>query len=210
MTWYLPRIEHATPRKSALGILLGVLLAECLVPQGSACGQPRDDNEDAVVIVKPAWTVDVGKSSRFTVTFNQSGSRLVTVANAKSVLILDADNGKRVHEIATDKQIFQVRYLPDGKHIVATGRIGLRIWNANTGEEVRRLSEKPHIRSDISPMGQYLAVGHMKGATVYDISTWKEVARFVHDKSSWYSSVAFLPNGRSLATCGHRTSGVHI
>jgi WD40 repeat protein len=210
MMLLLLHIEHATPRTSLLAVLLGALLAGCVALQGSASGQPRDDNEDAVVIVKPALAVDVGKNSRFTVTFNPSGSRLATVANTKNVLILDAENGKRVQEIVTDKQIFQARYLPDGKHIVATGPIGVRIWNAVTGKEVRRLSGKPHIRCDISPMGQYLAVGHMKGATVYEISTWKEAAQFVHEKGSWYSSVSFLPSGNSVATSGLRAGGVQI
>ena len=162
------------------------------------------------VVDRPEFTLQTGKSGRTTATFDIRGDRLAVIKDQKQIVIHDSATGREMLSIPCEKDVFSTRFTPDGEHIVSTGRGGIQCWSLANGKEVRSLSTAPHMRCDFSPMGGFLAAGQMKGATVWDATTWKEVCQLNSDPRSWYSSVSFHPDARRLATSGHREKAVKV
>lgn len=161
-------------------------------------------------ITEPALTIQAGIVRYATVDYSSDGRLLAVVNNQKNIDILDAVTGKQLQSIATTGETFGLIFAPDGRHLVSSGRKGVRFWQLKDGKEVRALGTVNSTRCAFSPMGGLLASGHLKGATVWDTSTWKEVCQLSPEKGSWYSSVSFHPDARRMATSGNREEQVKV
>ena len=94
-------------------------------------------------------------------------------------------------------------YRPDGKLVASAGADGtVRVWNPDTGAEVRVLAAHPDACLGVafSPDGARLATaGADKVTRVWDAETGRELAAFRgHAQAVW--GVAFSPDGRLVAT----------
>ncbi len=168
------------------------------------------DDEPLREIPKSVLTIQAGKVRYATVAYSADGKQLAIINDQKTIGIHNAATGKQVRSIATTAEIMAVRFAPDGKHVVSSGRQGIRFWRLSDGKEARALGKPSHTRCSFSPMGGLLASGHMKGATIWNTTTWKEVGQFTPENRGWYSSASFHPDARRVATCGRTRAAIEI
>jgi RNA polymerase sigma factor (sigma-70 family) len=106
-----------------------------------------------------------------------------------------------------DEPIHGIAVSPDGK-VVATGAddATVRIWDARTGREMKRLFASRDVRGlTFSPDGKLLgAVDLNDWLSLWETGTWKQVRL---EKDMYARSLAFSPDGKTLAVggIGYRT-----
>jgi WD40 repeat protein/basic membrane lipoprotein Med (substrate-binding protein (PBP1-ABC) superfamily)/DNA-binding SARP family transcriptional activator len=104
-----------------------------------------------------------------------------------------------------DDQIYGVAYSPDGSLVASASQDGTaRVWDANTGEQIRVLSGHGDAVKDVSfdPAGEVLATGGNDGmVTIWDLSSGEEV-RQLSGHTHWVERVLFSPNGERIAAMG--------
>jgi WD40 repeat protein len=101
-------------------------------------------------------------------------------------------------EVETDYLL--VAFTPDSKRLVTlTGAGNLRVINAADGQEVaeKGLGHDILRKVALSPDGRLIAMGGNHQVIVYELSTWKEVARLPYTK--WLGKLVFTPDGSQLA-----------
>ena len=97
-------------------------------------------------------------------------------------------------------------YSPDGKHVATGGGIGVVLWDANTGDQVRILSAPGHYVLSVafSPDGTKILTGSWYPdctAKLWDAETGAAIQTF-GGHTKWVESVAFSPDGRKVLTGG--------
>jgi RNA polymerase sigma factor (sigma-70 family) len=103
--------------------------------------------------------------------------------------------------------INSLAFSPDGKRLHSVGQDGLRVWEADTGREVRRLTEIPGARFiffTVSPDGKYAAASHLDSSgivkpaavSLWDVSSGSKVKELGKGE---YSLRRFSPDGKVLA-----------
>ncbi len=104
--------------------------------------------------------------------------------------------------------VYSAEFSPDGKQVVSCGGDGtVRVWDAATGQEVRRLKGHASVvqRVVFSPDGRRLASAGSDGRIqLWDVATG-EVVWTVRDQGRRFLRVAFSPDGRHLAAASGDT-----
>lgn len=98
--------------------------------------------------------------------------------------------------------IFIVAYTPDGNVVTGSGTGMVVLWNAQTGQEIRRYLGNPGNVIDlvVSHDGKYLFTGDQDGAArLFDVATG-EMLRVVN--SGFLNTVAISPDEKYLVTAG--------
>ena len=95
-----------------------------------------------------------------------------------------------------------VSFSPDGRLLASGGGGLVRVWEVESGREVRRLEHGVEVESvSFSPDGRLLASGGRDMVVrVWEVESGREVRRMVH--RVWVESVSFSPDGRLLASGG--------
>ena len=108
--------------------------------------------------------------------------------------------------------IVLLRFTPDGKHLVAQGNDGVRVWDAATGKELRHLAPRKGSiwgHSDLSPDGKQVAVsGHVPAGPIelWDVDNGEKIGSL---GEQFYLPVCYSPDGKLLATSS-KLPGVDI
>ena len=146
-----------------------------------------------------------------------------------SVRVWEASTGQEVARMAHYAYVTSVAFSPNGELVASGGcddrfaddscaQSTIRIWEANTGEEVTRMSyhvDNPFDASvtsvDFSPDGKYVVSGSWDGtARVWLATTGQEVARMTHEAYRVFAS--FSPDGKFVVSGGcdklDTTSGI--
>jgi WD40 repeat protein len=143
--------------------------------------------------------------------FSADGRRLTTGGWDRAMKTWDVESGAALDPIAGNKKEIQaVADTRDGQLLAAeTADDGVTIWNAASGEEIRKLrGEKPPValRNNwvysiaFSPNGKWLASGiDSKTVRIWDVKTG-DVVRDFTGKNRAVLYMAFSPDGRTLAT----------
>ena len=114
--------------------------------------------------------------------------------------IFEASNASKVVEIEVGRSyVWDADFSPDGKYLASHDKDHYKIWDAETGEEVRRLSESG-IRVVFSPDGKRLALAQPQGTVqILDAATGEKLFT-LGNHSNWTWCVAFSPDGKWLAS----------
>jgi RNA polymerase sigma factor (sigma-70 family) len=125
------------------------------------------------------------------------------------------DNLIRLWDVASLKErpvakgmmgrIGSVAFLPDGKTVVSGSDEGVRVWNAATGKEIRRLTGNAPRYSyyvAVSPHGRFAASGNYEDhkVRIWEIATGKEVGQLHFDESVFIGGMSFSPDSKMLAS----------
>lgn len=110
-----------------------------------------------------------------------------------------------VHRIAGSDSINAVKFLPDGKTLVAAGDSGrICLYAADTAEEIRCFGDEysPLYSIDVSSDGQMAIAGGLDGTVgLWDIKTGKQSAHLLGNGNSVFS-LSLSPDGRTVVAGG--------
>jgi RNA polymerase sigma factor (sigma-70 family) len=147
--------------------------------------------------------------------FSPDGKSLAALAWRPEVVLWDLVTGKDRRIALAPRKIgldstFHASFSPDGKVLVAGGGSGeaLCVYEVATGREMQRFDCNAST-SIISPDSKVLAVASMQNdqkqrdtvLRFFDLSNGKEVAQFPMGQEDAFFTLAFAPDGKTLA-CG--------
>ena len=141
--------------------------------------------------------------------FSPDGRRLATACN--DAVRADLGRHQRTQTPKFSHGVFSyvygVAFSPDGRWLAtACASKTARIWDATSGQELRRLTHDGPVRAvAFSPDGRQLATASEDTtARIWDATSGQELRRLTHDGP--VRAVAFSPDGRRLATASEDTT----
>ena len=154
--------------------------------------------------------------------FSPDGKQIVSASPDKRIRVWDADTGKCLRVLETFKDvgrlgdhhlILDASFLPGGRQIagyVWGMEKTLVVWDAATGQEVRRFDLDHQKDLAISPDGRWFITAH-EDCTVRlrDLTTGEEIHRFELADVYAPRGLAFSPDGR-YALCGSHRGWVYL
>lgn len=121
-------------------------------------------------------------------------------------------SGRRKRENTVTDSANTVRSLvfsPDGKLLVGGDALGYKVWELSTGKEILALEDGlSYSGPAFSPDGQTFAIPargvheRRRGVRVMNVATGRELFRLSLDGPGQIHSVAYSPDGNTLATAG--------
>ncbi len=208
--------DNGRPRLSSREFEAGIIGLE-FSPDGSTLlAENAEENAHSTQL----WSVASGKEllrvpHSQAATFAPDGRSIACVSDdADKIRILDARTGRLIREIGSEVSVYYVVYSPDSKRF-ATMDAGdaIRLFDVETGEEIAVKStghQAPATALGYSPDGSKLASTDENSlAIVWNLDSRSQDRRLVDLEKSVPVSVAFSPNGTSLAI-GSNTGSVHV
>ena len=184
---------------------------------------------------KELRTLDVNQHGRLTVAFSPDGKKIVT-AEGLHARIWNVETGEVLHTLEKMVKVIDgktfvnmgagIKYAvfsPDGKRIVTSGEIAVRIWDAESGKELRQIQLEPweprlltgsgsepiFESATFSPDGEKILATHWDGVIrVWDTESGKELYRTT-ERSNFglHHFVVFSSDGKTIITTANRRTG---
>ncbi|HKB04821.1 MAG TPA: protein kinase, partial [Gemmataceae bacterium] len=135
--------------------------------------------------------------------YNPEGDRLATASWDRTVKVWD-HNGRELLTIrGHDEPVWRVAFSPDGTKLVTLSAHSVRVWDANTGAEIRPLGPvggPSRYGLAFAPDGRTVAVtAQDQGVVLWDVETGVESTTF-RRHTSVVKNVAFSADGRLAAS----------
>ena len=194
-------------RDGLLGIGFGAKSDRLMVGSFDVEGQVT------VFDISPAGSAEVGTARSVPdwvgMAVHPDGQRIYITSPGHTAKIIDARSGRALGPFGdplSDSDAMMARQLvlsPDGSRLFAAGWAGYGVWDTATGERLFASQPKDWwpAGASWSPDGRLVAVaGYRDGRTVILDETGTQVGVVVEDPDHESLSVAFSPDGDSLAT----------
>lgn len=143
------------------------------------------------------------------VAFCQTGARIATLSDDKTVKIWDASTGKELARIEHNSYVESIAFSIDGTRIaILSDEKTIGIWDVSNGKELARMEHNssvilPDDSMTFSPDGKKIAIPIDNNTVgIRDVLTGKEFARLKNNNKIY--SVAFSQDGAKIATRGFR------
>ncbi len=146
--------------------------------------------------------------------FSPDGKYIITAGDYTLIVIWDTNTGQEVRQLIghTDSVLSAV-YSPDGRYIVSAGIDTVRVWDADTGQEVQGVSPlEGHFgrvnSAEFSPdSSQIVTAGDDGTARIWDAATGQELRVLRGHNCDEFDncgviSAAFSPDGTQIVTSG--------
>jgi WD40 repeat protein len=148
------------------------------------------------------WKVAFSPDSRRLAWGSQQAIRIIDLPPPKEPNYLGGHTGSMTQVAGS---IPFVGFAPDGKTVISAGD-RVRIWNADTGEELRASAELLTFckASVLSPDRKTLITGSRGSTTLWDLATLKPLRTFA-TKYDYIQAMALSPDGKTLATTMEHT-----
>jgi WD40 repeat protein len=172
------------------------------------------------------WDADNGKERHqlkghryeiHAIFFAPDGKSLASGSADGTVRIWDAATGKELNRWTVHESgVVALAYTKDGKVVTVDALHNVQLWDT-TGKEVRRFGDKEEVKTKDyvyccawAPDGKSVALGHLDGRIcLHDAVTGKEI-RMVGRHPGHVWSVAFSPDGKTLASSARRQGAVRL
>lgn len=143
------------------------------------------------------WSVAFAPNSRRFAWCTQQAIRLIDLPPRKEY---DPRGGHAGSWPIATRSIPFVAFAPDGKTVISAGD-RVRIWNADTGVELRASTEllRDCSAAVISPDGKTLITGSRGRTTQWDLATLKAIRNYA-TPNDYVQAMALAPDGKTLAT----------
>jgi serine/threonine protein kinase/tetratricopeptide (TPR) repeat protein/DNA-binding beta-propeller fold protein YncE len=164
------------------------------------------------------WDVETGKEVRqfrghpaevLHAVFSPNGRRVLSGSWDGTVWLWDTATGNGIRRFTGD-HVTAVAFSPEGERAAVADEHGLRLWDLETGREVRRF---PHRSSGVAftPDGRrLLSTDHFgRKLQLYDVSTGAERKRFYVEMLLRPHMAVISPDGRS-AVCGNWRGSISL
>lgn len=166
--------------------------------------------------LRSSLLLDVGNGGPAGLSFNPDGKIVATASASGTIKFWNASTGRLAEAplTATDQGVSAIAYSPNGSILADAENDGtIQLWNPSTRSQVASFSAG--VLKDVglgtsvvsalafNPAGTLLATANADGtARLWDLATYQQVGGPLTADSLAASTVAFSPDGRTLATGG--------
>jgi WD40 repeat protein len=178
----------------------------------------REHESCAIVVWDPATgkvlrTLAEQSASFCSLGYSRDGKLLAAGSAQGTIHLWDVTTGKELRRLqGPDRHVFSIAFALDGKILASAGAFDpsgrmtgdkpvIRLWDVETGKEVRQLAVHARIETVVgSPDGKLLAsTGGEAHIRIWDAATGKEI-RHWDSGSKWIRRLAFSPDNSMLAS----------
>ena len=161
------------------------------------------------------WDAGTGKKTRtlsegkkfWSAAYSPNGRNIVSVTDGGTLTVWDAETGRALRTIQTDKEGHSAVYSQDNRNIISWAFRHVRLWNADTGQQIKKLERGGGVFLDGNPdgrrslaygsAGNYIISGEFKAIDIIN-TVDGEVVRSLNGQADFVKGVWFSPDNRQI------------